>query len=70
MATGTAIPTATNGKLLVSDHLPSLDGLRAISIAMVLLGHVGGTASLGRINLGIGATRTWAWWSSSSSPGF
>jgi peptidoglycan/LPS O-acetylase OafA/YrhL len=37
-----------------ADHLPSLDGLRAISIAFVLLGHLGGTRGLARINLGIG----------------
>lgn len=32
----------------------SLDGLRAISIALVLLGHVGGTRGLPRLDLGIG----------------
>jgi peptidoglycan/LPS O-acetylase OafA/YrhL len=36
------------------DHLPSLDGLRAISIALVLLGHLSGTRGFVRIDLGIG----------------
>jgi peptidoglycan/LPS O-acetylase OafA/YrhL len=35
-------------------HIPSLDGLRAVSIALVLLGHVGGTQGLARLDLGIG----------------
>jgi peptidoglycan/LPS O-acetylase OafA/YrhL len=34
--------------------MPSLDGLRAISIAMVLLGHLSGTHNFPRIELGIG----------------
>ena len=37
-----------------SGHLPSLDGLRAISIALVLLGHLSGTRNFGKLNLGIG----------------
>ncbi|MGD0859574.1 MAG: acyltransferase [Terracidiphilus sp.] len=37
-----------------ADHLPSLDGLRAISIALVLLGHLSGTRGFGRLNLGVG----------------
>ena len=35
-------------------HLPSLDGLRAISIGLVLLGHLSGTVGMGIVNLGIG----------------
>ena len=35
-------------------RLPSLDGLRGISIAFVLLGHAGGTAGLRPVNLGVG----------------
>ena len=37
-----------------ADHMPSLDGLRAISIALVLLGHLGGTHGFVRLDLGIG----------------
>jgi len=37
-----------------SSHLPSLDGLRAISIALVLLGHLSGTRGFLKLNLGIG----------------
>jgi len=37
-----------------SDHMPSLDGLRAISIILVLLGHLSRTQGVPRINLGIG----------------
>jgi peptidoglycan/LPS O-acetylase OafA/YrhL len=37
------------------DHMPSLDGLRAISIALVLLGHLGGTRGFFvRLDLGVG----------------
>ena len=36
------------------DHLPSLDGLRAISIAMVLLGHLSGTRGFVTLDLGVG----------------
>jgi hypothetical protein len=32
-----------------SSHLPSLDGLRAISIALVLIGHLDGTHKIGRL---------------------
>jgi peptidoglycan/LPS O-acetylase OafA/YrhL len=37
-----------------SDHLPSLDGLRAISIALVLVGHLSATRGFVRLDLGIG----------------
>jgi len=37
-----------------SDHLPSLDGLRAISIALVLLGHLSRTRGFVSVNLEIG----------------
>jgi len=36
------------------EHLPSLDGLRAISIVLVLLGHLSGTRGFARVELGIG----------------
>ena len=35
-------------------HLPSLDGLRAVSIALVLLGHLRGTRGFARLDLGVG----------------
>ena len=37
-----------------TDHMPSLDGLRAISILLVLLGHLGGTRGFAKVDLGIG----------------
>ncbi|MGB6844123.1 MAG: acyltransferase, partial [Candidatus Acidiferrales bacterium] len=37
-----------------SDHLPSLDGIRALSIILVLVGHLSGTRNFGNINLGFG----------------
>jgi len=37
-----------------SEHIPSLDGLRAISIAGVLFGHLYGTRNFGRPELGVG----------------
>ncbi|MDO8941596.1 MAG: acyltransferase, partial [Desulfobacterales bacterium] len=41
-------------KPLSADHIPSLDGLRAISITLVLLGHLSGTQGFVRLNLGVG----------------
>jgi len=41
-------------KFTTSGHLPSLDGLRAISIALVLLGHLIGTRGFLKLDLGIG----------------
>ncbi|MGB6973066.1 MAG: acyltransferase [Terracidiphilus sp.] len=38
----------------ISNRLPSLDGLRAVSILLVLLGHLSGTRGFGRITLGVG----------------
>ncbi len=49
----TAVAVATNDNAK-GDHIRSLDGLRAISIALVLLGHVGGTRGLPRLDLGVG----------------
>jgi peptidoglycan/LPS O-acetylase OafA/YrhL len=46
---GAAVPRAAK-----ASHLPSLDGLRALSIGLVLLGHISGTKGMARINLGIG----------------
>jgi len=36
------------------DRLPSLDGLRAKSIVLILLGHLSGTRGFVRVDLGIG----------------
>ena len=47
-------PLLPRKKSTNSDHLPSLDGLRAISIALVLLGHLSGTRGFWKLNLGIG----------------
>jgi peptidoglycan/LPS O-acetylase OafA/YrhL len=41
-------------EIFEADRIPSLDGLRAISIFLVLLGHLGGTRSFARIDLGVG----------------
>jgi peptidoglycan/LPS O-acetylase OafA/YrhL len=45
---------ATVSRAAKASHLPSLDGLRALSIALVLLGHLSGTSGFVRANLGIG----------------
>jgi len=41
-------------KAATADHMSSLDGLRAISITPVLLGHLSGTQGFERLNLRIG----------------
>lgn len=50
----TAVAVEAGKRPARSDHMPSLDGLRAISIALVLIGHLGGTRGFARIDLGIG----------------
>jgi peptidoglycan/LPS O-acetylase OafA/YrhL len=47
-------PLSPARKSANADHLPSLDGLRAISIAFVLLGHLSRTRGFVRVELGIG----------------
>jgi peptidoglycan/LPS O-acetylase OafA/YrhL len=42
------------GHASVEHRMPSLDGLRAVSILMVLLGHLSGTRNFPTIDLGIG----------------
>ena len=42
------------GRSAKAGHLPSLDGLRAISIALVFLGHLSGTRRFPTLDLGIG----------------
>ena len=37
-----------------TDRVASLEGLRAVSILLVLLGHVGGTRGAGSLNAGLG----------------
>jgi peptidoglycan/LPS O-acetylase OafA/YrhL len=52
-----SVPSALPSTLRKSagiGHLPSLDGLRALSICLVLLGHLSGTRGFVRLNLGIG----------------
>lgn len=46
-----ALPRRKSAKI---DHLPSLDGLRAISISLVLLGHLSRTRGFVSVDLGIG----------------
>ena len=48
---GSALPRNDSTK---ARRLPSLDGLRAFSIFLVLLGHLGGTRGFPRVNLEIG----------------
>src|ERR1022692_4138331 len=48
---GSALPQRKSAS---TDHMPSLDGLRAISIALVLLGHLSGTRGFVRLDFGIG----------------
>jgi peptidoglycan/LPS O-acetylase OafA/YrhL len=42
------------GHAFAEHRMPSLDGLRAVSILMVLLGHLSGTRNFPSVNLGIG----------------
>jgi peptidoglycan/LPS O-acetylase OafA/YrhL len=44
----------TEKKSARADHLPSLDGLRAVSIALVLLGHLSGSSGFVHLKLGVG----------------
>jgi len=46
--------STAKGHASVEHHMPSLDGLRAVSILMVLLGHLSGTRNFRSIDLGIG----------------
>ncbi len=48
---GQSLPRSQSAK---AEHLPSLDGLRAISISLVLLGHLSGTRGFPTLDLGIG----------------
>ena len=48
---GKLFPTRTPHR---AEHLPSLDGLRAISIFLVFLGHLSGTRGFVTLDLGIG----------------
>jgi len=46
--------TVSAPQVAKAGHLPSLDGLRALSIALVLLGHLSGTHGFLRLTLGVG----------------
>jgi peptidoglycan/LPS O-acetylase OafA/YrhL len=46
--------STAKGHASAEHRVPSLDGLRALSILMVLLGHLSGTRGFQRIDLGIG----------------
>jgi len=46
--------STAKGHASVDHHMPSLDGLRAVSILMVLLGHLSGTRNFRSVDLGIG----------------
>lgn len=54
MVDSTAANPVPQGKLASDAHMPSLDGLRAISIVLVLLGHLSGTRGFVHLDLGIG----------------
>src|SRR4051812_42701910 len=53
-ATNSRVPAQAAEKSRSTGHLASLDGLRAISIILVLLGHLSGTHGFGPLDLGIG----------------
>src|SRR5215469_7481123 len=46
--------STADGHASIERRMPSLDGLRAVSILMVLLGHLSGTRNFRNVNLGIG----------------
>ena len=50
----TAGSALSHTKPASADHIPSLDGLRACSIALVLLGHLSGTRGFAAVDLGFG----------------
>jgi peptidoglycan/LPS O-acetylase OafA/YrhL len=50
----TSVAVLTKSKTAKIEHFPSLDGLRALSISPVLLGHLSGTRGFAGVNLGIG----------------
>jgi len=52
--TGVVPSVACQGGPAEGRRIQSLDGLRAISIALVLLGHLAGTQGFGHLDLGIG----------------
>lgn len=55
MSNSVTLPSADPRKIEAnSDRMPSLDGLRALSIVLVLLGHLSGTHGFVALNLGIG----------------
>ena len=49
-----ACPIVSRTQSAGAAHIPSLDGLRAVAVALVLLGHLSGTHGFVSINLGIG----------------
>jgi peptidoglycan/LPS O-acetylase OafA/YrhL len=49
-----ARPASALGEVANASHIPSLDGLRALSIVLVLLGHLSRTQGVPRLNFGIG----------------
>jgi len=48
------VPTNSHKALRLESRLRSLDGLRALSIALVFLGHLSGTRGFGNVDLGVG----------------